>query len=150
MTINDLNVDCVPGDPDGSNSGGGGGDDGDAVIIYGDYNIVYSGEKTHIYYWSDSNSMEWDDAPKMEEVTGSDGNTYKVWKVYEGTTSIIFKNPSQTGDLEYEGSGYIYNDNGITDKKVVIKPASNARRKMARTGSSAGKKAASKTPTRKR
>ena len=152
VTINDLNTDCVPGDPDGSNSGGGGGDDGDAVIIYGDYNIVYSGDRTHIYHWNESSSdkMDWNAAPEMEKVTGSDGKEYKVWKVDEGTTHIIFKNDGQTGNLKYEGSGYIYDDNGKTDKKVVIKPASNARRKMARTGSSAGKKAASKTPTRKR
>lgn len=90
------------------------------VTIPGDYNLAYSGSHTNVYYWGATNPVTWDAAPAMESATGSDGNTYKVYKLPEGMTHVIFKTGgSQTADLTYT-SDYVMNDNGATSTKVVF------------------------------
>ncbi len=90
------------------------------VTIAGDYNLAYSGSHTNVYYWGATNPVTWDAAPAMESATGSDGNTYKVCKLPEGMTHVIFKTGSaQTADLTYT-SEYVMNDNGATSTKVVF------------------------------
>lgn len=90
------------------------------VTIQGDYNLAYSGSHTNVYYWGATNPVTWDAAPAMESATGSDGNTYKVYKLPEGMTHVIFKTGgSQTADLTYT-SDYVMNDNGATSVKVVF------------------------------
>ncbi len=90
------------------------------VTIQGDYNLAYSGSHTNVYYWGATNPVTWDAAPAMESATGSDGNTYKVYKLPEGMTHVIFKTGgSQTADLTYT-SDYVMNDNGATSTKVVF------------------------------
>ena len=91
-----------------------------AVTISGDYNLAYSGNHTNVYYWGSSNPVTWDGAPAMETAQGSDGKTYKVYKLPAGMTNVIFKTGgSQTDDLDYTGE-YIMNDNGATTTKVVF------------------------------
>lgn len=90
------------------------------VTIQDDYNLAYSGSHTNVYYWGATNPVTWDAAPAMESATGSDGNTYKVYKLPEGMTHVIFKTGgSQTADLTYT-SDYVMNDNGATSVKVVF------------------------------
>lgn len=91
------------------------------VTITGDYNLAYSGSHTHVYYWATGkNPVTWDGAPAMETAQGSDGKTYKVYKLPEGMTTVIFKTGSaQTDDLDYT-SEYVMNDNGKTSTKVVF------------------------------
>ncbi len=90
------------------------------VTIQGDYNLAYSGSHTNVYYWGATNPVTWDAAPAMQTATGSDGNTYKVYKLPEGMTHVIFKTGgSQTADLTYT-SDYVMNDNGATSTKVVF------------------------------
>lgn len=91
-----------------------------SVTITGDYNLAYSGTKSKVYYWPAS-SPEWPGVD-MASATGSDGKTYKVAKVPDGTTGIIFNNggdDSKTGDLTYTGS-YIMDDNGATTTAVTF------------------------------
>lgn len=105
---------------DGTTSTDGDPVDPATVTIPGDYNLAYSGNHTHVYYWGSSSPVSWDGAPAMETAQGSDGRTYKVYKVPEGMTNVIFKTgSSQTADLDYTGE-YIMNDNGKTTTKVVF------------------------------
>lgn len=97
---------------------------GDAVNIPGDYNLAYNGDKTNVYYWIDGASqlVSWPGNP-MQTAQGSDGKTYKVYKVPEGVTNVIFNtggDDNKTGDLTYSGS-YIMSDNGPTTTKVTFK-----------------------------
>ena len=94
--------------------------DPDAVVIEGDYNIAYSGNHTHVHYWGGTSASTWPGVA-FKSATGSDGNTYKVAKVAEGTTGIVFNTNGspQTGDLTYSGA-YVMNDNGATSTKVVF------------------------------
>lgn len=108
-----VGPDPIPGpDPDPDPTPG-------SVTIKGDYNIAYSGDKTNIYYWGATSPIEWDAAPAMATAQGSDGKTYKVFKLPAGMTKVIFKTPGQTGDLDYT-STYVMNDNGATTTKVVF------------------------------
>ena len=92
------------------------------VVIDGDYNLAYSGDKEKVYYYGEGvTSPEWPGVA-METAVGSDGNTYKVAKVPAGTLNVIFSitgDDDKTGDLAYTGS-YIMNDNGATATKVVF------------------------------
>ena len=91
-----------------------------SVTITGDYNLAYSGTKEKVYYWKVS-SPDWPGV-KMETATGSDGKTYKVFKVPEGTTGIIFNtngDADKTKDLTYTGE-YVMDDNGATSTKVTF------------------------------
>lgn len=91
-----------------------------SVTITGDYNLAYSGTKEKVYYWKVS-SPDWPGV-KMETATGSDGKTYKVFKVPEGTTGIIFNtngDADKTKDLTYT-SEYVMDDNGATSTKVTF------------------------------
>lgn len=91
-----------------------------AVTITGDYNLAYSGTHTHVYYWGATSPIKWEDAPAMGTAKGSDGKTYKVYKIPAGMTNVIFKTGgSQTGDLTYTGE-YIMDNNGATSTKVVF------------------------------
>ncbi len=98
----------------------------ESVTITGDYNLAYNGSKSNVYYWATGNSpIAWDDAPAMASVKGSDGNTYKVYKLPAGMTNVIFKDGSgQTDDLDYT-SQYVMNDNGATTTKVIFKNGNN-------------------------
>ncbi len=96
------------------------------VTITGDYNIAYSGDKENIHYWGGSSESKFPGV-KMATVTGSDGNTYKVFKVPEGTTRVLFNtngNDNKTGDMDYSGSK-ILNDNGATSTEVKFVSANN-------------------------
>ena len=93
-----------------------------SVTITGDYNLAYSGDKTHVYYWADGNTpISWDAAPAMASAKGSDGNTYKVCKLPQGMTHVIFKDASggQTDDLDYS-STHVMDDNGPTSTAVTF------------------------------
>lgn len=96
------------------------------VTITGDYNLAYSGDKTNVYYWAEGNTpVQWDSAPAMATAQGSDGNTYKVYKLPAGMTHVIFKSGSaQTDDLTYSGE-YVMNDNGSTTTKVIFNGGDN-------------------------
>lgn len=96
---------------------------GDAVTIAGDYNLAYSGTKSKVYYWKKGSDggAKWPGVD-MATATGSDGKTYKVYKVPEGTTNVIFNNggdDSKTADLEYS-SQYVMTDNGPGTTKVTF------------------------------
>lgn len=91
-----------------------------SVTIAGDYNLAYSGTKEKVYYWGAS-KPEWSGL-KMETATGSDGKTYKVFKVPAGTTNVIFNtngDADKTKDLTYTGE-YVMDDNGATSTKVTF------------------------------
>lgn len=91
------------------------------VTIEGDYNLAYSGTKVNVYYWPVS-APSWP-GTQMATATGSDGKTYKVFKVPAGTTGIIFNtdgDSNKTGDLTYTGE-YVMDDNGATTTKVTFK-----------------------------
>ncbi len=96
------------------------------LTITGDYNIAYSGDKTHIYYWGATSPIQWNDAPAMATAKGSDGKTYKVYKLPAGMTNVIFKTASggKTGDLDYK-AGFVHDDNGPTSTAVVFKNGDN-------------------------
>ena len=90
------------------------------LTIKGDYNLCYSGSKNNVYYWG-SAAPSWPGVP-MTTVTGSDGRSYKVYKVPEGTTGIIFNSKGdddKTQDLTYSGS-YVMDDNGPTSTPVIF------------------------------
>lgn len=92
--------------------------DVETVTIVGDYNLAYSGSYTNVHYWGASES-KWPGVA-MSTAKGSDGKTYKVYKVPEGTTGVIFNNgSSQTGDLTYTGS-FIMNNTGATKTPVIF------------------------------
>lgn len=90
------------------------------VKIPGDYNLAYEGDKNNVYFWGSTNAT-WPGF-KMDTAKGSDGKTYKVYKLPAGTTGLIFNSngdSDKTGDLTYK-IGYIHNDNGGTDKRVAF------------------------------
>ena len=89
------------------------------LTIKGDYNLAYSGDKENVHYWGGIASS-WP-GEKMQTAVGSDGRTYKVAKVTEGTTSLVFNTPNsgQTTDLTYK-EGFVHDDNGPTDIAVVF------------------------------
>lgn len=113
-----------------ANVGGGGGGGGDDPIvdpgvltINGDYNLAYSGSRSTVYYWGGTSVPAWPGLP-MSSATGSDGKTYKVFKLPAGTTNVIFNNggaDSKTVDLDYS-AGFVHDDNGPTSTAVVFKP----------------------------
>ena len=91
------------------------------LTIKGDYNLAYSGDKENVHYWGGAGQSSWPGV-KMQTATGSDGKTYKVAKVTEGTTGIIFNtngNANQTGNLQYK-EGFVHDDNGATTTAVVF------------------------------
>lgn len=96
------------------------------LTITGDYNLAYSGDKTHVYYWGATSPIQWNDAPAMATAKGSDGKTYKVYKLPAGMTNVIFKTASggQTDDLDYK-AGFVHDDNGPTSTAVVFKNGDN-------------------------
>lgn len=100
----------------------GTGDLTGSVTIAGDYNLAYSGSHTNVYYWGTGvTSPAWPGVA-MTSVVGTDGNTYKCYKVPAGTTGIIFNtngDKDKTGDLTYTGS-YVMDNNGATSTKVTF------------------------------
>lgn len=90
----------------------------EAVTITGDYNLAYKGSYSHVHYWGGESATTW---PGIEMTTtvGSDGNSYRVAKVAEGTSGLVFNNNGngQTGDLTHSGL-YILDDNGPTKTPV--------------------------------
>ena len=97
--------------------------DGNTVVIYGDYNIAYGGDRENIYYWGGTPGPDYPGV-KMETAQGSDGKTYKVYKVGENTTKVIFNtggDSNKTGDLDYSGK-YIMYDNGASTTPVEFRP----------------------------
>lgn len=112
-----FNADVVEPEPD---------PEPDAVIIYGDYNLAYSGDKNKIHYWGGTPSSEWPGESFTETAVGSDGKIYKVYKVGAGTTNVLFhsnEDEDKTADLTYSGA-YIMNDFGRTTTKVEFRPKS--------------------------
>lgn len=92
-----------------------------SITIPGDYNLAYSGSKTKVYYWGGASNPEWPGV-EMSTATGSDGKTYKVFKVPEGTKNVIFNtngDADKTKDLVYSGS-YVMDDNGATSTAVTF------------------------------
>ena len=62
------------------------------------------------------------------------GKTYKVAKVAPNTTHVFFhtgnsKVPNNDTGYTYE-EGYIYDDNGRTNKKVIFVSSSNAKKRL--------------------
>ncbi len=111
------------------------------VEIYGDYNLVYDGNLTKVHYWGGDSSSSYP-GDVMATVIGSDGKTYKAFKVANNTKNILFAtngDSDKTGDFAYE-TGFIYTSSGKSSVKVVIKPA-QARRKSATGGRKASAKA---------
>ena len=116
-----------------SSSGTDSGDSGSSssssssssVTITGDYNLAYSGSHTYVHYWGGTASSSWPGVA-FETVTGSDGNTYKVAKVADGTTGLVFSDngSNQTGDLTYS-SAYVMNDSGNTSTAVTFSNGSS-------------------------
>lgn len=90
------------------------------LTIKGDYNLAYNGNHENVHYWGSSGST-WPGV-KMETATGSDGKTYKVVKLPEGTTGLVFNTPNsgQTGDLTYK-TGFVHDNNGATATTVTFK-----------------------------
>lgn len=90
------------------------------LTIKGDYNLAYNGNHENVHYWGSSEST-WPGV-KMETATGSDGKTYKVVKLPEGTTGLVFNTPNsgQTGDLTYK-TGFVHDNNGATATTVTFK-----------------------------
>lgn len=90
------------------------------LTIKGDYNLAYNGNHENVHYWGSSTST-WPGV-KMETATGSDGKTYKVVKLPEGTTGLVFNTPNsgQTGDLTYK-TGFVHDNNGATATTVTFK-----------------------------
>lgn len=89
------------------------------VTIEGDYNLAYCGEKVNVHYWGGESDSSWPGVA-MTSVQGSDGKTYKVAKVPEGTKNVIFNtngNEDQTGNLVYTAR-YIMGDSGATNLPV--------------------------------
>lgn len=97
------------------------------VTIKGDYNMAFSGNFDHIFTWSKPGtaSDEWP-GNVMETVTGSDGKTYRVFKVEEARNMVIFNdggtnekgdNADKTCDLTYSGD-FIMCESGATEIPV--------------------------------
>ncbi len=95
------------------------------LTITGDYNLAYSGNHTNVHYWGGASASTWPGVA-LQTVKGSDGNSYKVAKVPEGTTSLVFNTPNggQTGDLTYSGAN-VMGDNGATTTAVTFKNGNN-------------------------
>lgn len=88
------------------------------VTIKGDYNVAFSGNFDYIHTWSAPNE-EWP-GKVMKTVTGSDGKTYRVFKVEDGRTNVVFNNGGngeQTGNLTYSGN-FIMCESGATEIPV--------------------------------
>ena len=89
------------------------------VKIPGDYNLAYAGSLKNVHYWGGDGESKWP-GDEMEETVGSDGKTYKVFKVPYGTTGVIFNSngdSDKTADHSYTGL-YIMDDNGATQTPV--------------------------------
>lgn len=95
------------------------------LTITGDYNLAYSGNHTNVHYWGGASASTWPGVA-LQTVKGSDGNSYKVAKVPEGTTGLVFNTPNggQTGDLTYSGAN-VMGDNGATTTAVTFKNGDN-------------------------
>lgn len=91
-----------------------------AVTIRGDYNLAYEGSFSHVHYWGGVAESTWPGI-EMTTATGSDGKTYKVAKVADGTTGLVFNNNGngQTGDITYSNQ-YVMGDNGATGTAVTF------------------------------
>ena len=110
-------------------------DDG-SIEIPGDYNLTYSGTKENVHYWGGASSSSWPGVA-LTEVVASDGNTYRVAKVAEGTTGIIFNtggDADKTADLAYK-MDYVMNDRGATTQRVRYNPSAGVESVGSETGS---------------
>ena len=95
------------------------------VTIKGDYNLAYSGAKENVYYWGGTSSPAYPGI-KMATAKGSDGKTYKVAKVANGTSQVLFNtngDENKTGDLSYnfnstDNKGFVMTDNGQSNTPV--------------------------------
>ena len=95
----------------------------DPVIIYGDYNLAYNGDKENVHFWKGNSESEYPGV-KMVNTIGSDGNRYKVYKVGAGTQNVLFNtngDENKTGDLTYTGT-YVMDDKGATRIPVKFMP----------------------------
>lgn len=96
------------------------------LTITGDYNLAYSGNLNKVHYWGGSSQSTWPGV-EMTTVTGSDGKTYKVAKVADGTTGVLFNSngdADKTGDLAYTGA-YVMDNNGATSTAVTFSNGNN-------------------------
>ncbi len=96
------------------------------LTITGDYNLAYNGSLEKVYYWGGASKPEWP-GETMATAVGSDGNTYKVFKVPEGTTNVIFAtngDGDKTADLDYTGA-YVMDNNGATSIAVKFDNGNN-------------------------
>lgn len=101
------------------------------VEIPGDYNIAYTGTREKIHYWGGDSSSTYPGVT-MGTAKGSDGKTYKVYRVANNTEQILFAtngNSDKTSDYAYV-EGYVYNDGGKTSKKVIFVSSSNAKKRL--------------------
>ena len=95
------------------------------VKIYGDYNLAYSGSKENVYYWGGASSAAYPGI-KMATAKGSDGKNYKVAKVADGTSKVLFNtngDENKTGDISYSfnstyNKGFVMTDNGQSNTPV--------------------------------
>ncbi|MCM1336947.1 MAG: starch-binding protein [Candidatus Amulumruptor caecigallinarius] len=96
------------------------------LTITGDYNLAYSGNLNKVHYWGGSSQSTWPGV-EMTTVTGSDGKSYKVAKVADGTTGVLFNSngdADKTGDLAYTGA-YVMDNNGATSTAVTFSNGNN-------------------------
>lgn len=99
----------------------------DKVVIYGDYNVAYTGDKDYVYAYRDGSGTIGNEWPgqKMSTAVGDNGHTYKVAKIGDATTHVIFNNGNtndmvQTDDLGFTRD-YIMDDLGATPTPVEFR-----------------------------
>ncbi len=119
MKITVVNAGDSPVDPEDPEDP----EDPTTLTIVGDYNLAYSGNHTYVYTWptGGDGTPGWP-GTQMGTAQGSDGKTYKVFKVPSSDKNVIFNTPNggQTADLTYSGS-YVMDDNGATSTAVIFK-----------------------------
>lgn len=122
-TVGSTGIAVIYNDENGGDNGDDNGDDNPtSITIPGDYNLAYSGSLTNVYYWGDGVTAPTWPGEAMSTATGSDGKTYKVFKLPKGTAHLIFNtngDSDKTGDLDYS-AGYVFDNNGPTSLAVTF------------------------------